>query len=181
MGLGEKRSDHLAEEEKYSAIREITYSETMKEFPDIQVKGLSFVDALEADRWKEITSYKNRIERSSWAWAKEFPHYQRRPNRFEVTLSRGGILCALCYGQLSKKGSTMRMNLIESTPVRPTPMGMKALPVLSFAAAIFSDITGADELWVLDPASSLESVYNREGFGNREIYHGSRFGQRRIL
>ncbi|MBB3063283.1 hypothetical protein [Microbulbifer rhizosphaerae] len=73
------------------------------------------------------------------------------------------------------------MNLIESIPVRPTPLGMSALPILSYAAAVFADIIGADELWVLDPDPYLEKLYMNEGFSSRTIYHGKRVGQRRIL
>lgn len=131
--------------------------------------------------WKTLSAATARAERSSWEWTQEYPYYQKRPNRFEISLSKGGVLCALCYGQLSKKGSKMRMNLIESTPVRPTPLGIRALPVLSYAAAIFADISGADELWVLDPDPSLEGIYQEEGFGGCEIYHGRRVGQKRIL
>jgi L-rhamnose isomerase len=73
------------------------------------------------------------------------------------------------------------MNLIESIPVRPAPLGMRALPIISYAASVFSDIIGADELWLLDPDPSLESFYMKEGFSSRTIYHGKRVGQRRIL
>jgi hypothetical protein len=182
MNQGLRRKDHIATEEKYTPLRELAYSATMDEFPDIQIQGISFYDAVEADRWKTLPiDNAHRNTRSTWGWAEEYPFYQKRPNRFEITLRRGGVLCALSYGQLSRKGSKLRLNLIESTPIRPTPLGMAALPVLSFAAAIFADITGAEELWVLDPDPGLESIYNNEGFGAREIYHGRRVGQRRIL
>jgi len=73
------------------------------------------------------------------------------------------------------------MNLIEAIPLRPTPLGNRALPVLSFAAAAFAYYIGASEVWVLDPDPRIEALYQREGFGAREPYHGSRIGQRRIL
>lgn len=181
MHYGMRRFDHEATEKKFSSLRELTYSATVEEFPDIQVRGITYADCIEADKWKNLPISGSRSNRSSWEWAKEYPHYQNHPNRFEISLSKGGVLCALCYGQLSKKGSRMRMNLIESTPLRPTPLGVRALPVLSYAAAIFADISGADELWVLDPDPNLESLYQSEGFSSREIYHGRRVGQRRIL
>jgi hypothetical protein len=46
--------------------------------------------------------------------------------------------------------------------------------LLSFAAAVFAVIVGADELWVLDPDPYLEALYMDEGFSARTIYHGKK-------
>src|SRR5690554_254508 len=175
------RRDHAQTESKFKQLREIAYDMAMEEFPEIQISGVSYLDALEADKWKEISRKHGRPQTASWTWAKEYPHYLTRPNRFEVTVRRGGVLAGICLGQLSKHGQNMRMNLIESTPIRPTPLGMRALPIISFTAAVFADIVGAKELWVIDPLPILEDVYCSEGFGSREHYHGKRFGQRRVL
>ena len=121
------------------------------------------------------------LKRSSWSWAKEYPYYQRRPNRFEVTLKKGGILGAICFGQLSKHGNNVRMNLIESTPIRPSVLGRKALPILSHVSAVFAQAVEAKEIWVVDPDVNLEELYKQEGFGSRELFHRTRVGQRRIL
>ncbi|UTA47460.1 hypothetical protein L1F30_15025 [Simiduia sp. 21SJ11W-1] len=179
MAQTPRRADHQKAEDKFQTLRDMTYDVTRQEFDDITVGSISLQLCQEADRWKHQTN--GRPQRASWEWCKEYPFYQRRPNRFEIALSKGGVLGALCYGQLSKQGSRLRMNLIESTPIRPTPLGQRALPILSFAAAVFADICGADELWVLDPDPNLEGLYQSEGFGQREIYHGRRVGQRRIL
>jgi hypothetical protein len=176
-----KRKDHMQAEEKYRILREISYESTMEEFPGIKVKGITYDDALTADSWKLSNEGNQRVSRGSWIWTKEYPFYKNQPNRFEVSLWKSGILCALCYGQLSKHGTRVRMNLIESTPVRPSPLGMQALPILSVAAATFANIAGASELWVLDPDPKIESLYKAQGFGGVEIYHGRRVGQRRIL
>lgn len=176
-----KRADHIRAEDKYKLIREVTYEAVMESFPDILAKEIDLKTTLTADLWKTIDETSARKNRATWDWAREYPYYQKRPNRFEISLWKGGVLCALCYGQTSKFGSKVRMNLIESTPVRPNPMGMRALPVLSFSAAVFADIVGADELWVLDPDPRLEGVYMKEGFSSRAIYHGKRVGQRRVL
>lgn len=175
------RDDHTRTEEKYRIFREVTYESVMEEFPEIEARGISYKDVFTADSWKNINSVEARRSRGGWEWVREFSYYKKRPNRFEISLWRAGILGALCYGQTSKQGTTVRMNLIESIPIRPTPLGMKAFPIMSYAAAVFADIVGADELWVLDPDPNLESFYMKEGFSSRTIYHGKRVGQRRIL
>ncbi|GLS27953.1 hypothetical protein GCM10007877_36720 [Marinibactrum halimedae] len=176
-----RRQDHIRTEEKYRLLREITYESVMEEYPGVVAKGITMQSAYMADKWSEVVSDSARKQRAPWEWVKEFPYYQSRPNRFEISLWGNNELGALCYGQTSVRGTKVRMNLIESTPVRPSPLGMRALPILSFAAAIFADIVGADELWILDPDPRLENLYMDEGFESRSIYHGRRVGQRRIL
>ncbi|MCE2027308.1 hypothetical protein [Sessilibacter corallicola] len=179
--MNKRRRDHIRVEEKFKSIRNITYDEVMSEFPGTVVKGIDLRTAHLADSWSSIRIPSARLNRSSWEWVKEYPYYQNRPNRFEISLWRDNILCALCYGQTSVSGTRVRMNLIESTPIRPSPLRSRALPIIAFSAAVFADIVGADELWVLDPDPKLEGLYIKEGFSSRATYHGKRVGQRRIL
>lgn len=175
------RIDHIEAEKRYQAYRELVYENAMLEFPGVVVKGIDFIDCVAADNWKNMPMSFARTYRGTWEWAKEYSFYRNRPNRFEISLWSQGNLCALCYGQTSKNGTKVRMNLIESIPIRPSPLGRRALPILAFSAATFADIVGATELWVLDPDPNLEEIYMRESFGARQIYHGRRVGQRRIL
>ena len=175
------RKDHQETENRYKLYREIVFEEVETEFPGVTAKGIQIKDCITADRWKDIPAGSSRVMRGTWEWAKEYPHYRNRPNRLEITLWHSGTLCALCYGQTSRHGTRVRMNLIESIPIRPSPLGMRALPVLSFAAATFAEIIGATELWVLDPDVNIENLYKKVGFGNRKTYHGKRIGQRRLL
>ena len=178
---GTKRQDHRQAEEKYQLYREIVFEEVQKQFPGVIATGITLKDCIEADKWKMFSIENARQNRGAWDWQKEYPYYQNRPNRFEITLRSGNVLCALCYGQTSRHGSRVRMNLIESIPIKPSPLGRRALPVLAFAAATFAEIIGATELWVLDPDPNIENLYMKEGFDSREIYHGKRVGQRRLL
>ena len=181
MTQNKRRLDHLKAEERYRNFREIAYEIAMEEFPDVEIRGITFNDAVViADNWKKYQGENSREERGDWEWVKEYPFYQNRPNRFEVSLSKGAF-AALCYGQLSKHGTRVRLKPIESTPVRPSPLGIRALPVLSVVAATFANIVGASELWVLDPHPGVQSLYREQGFGGVEIYHGRRVGQRRVL
>lgn len=181
MSYGLKSKNYSEAEEKYRALREIAFEIAMEKFPDIEISGVTYLDAKTADKWKEIPAQQGRSNRSSWSWAKEYPSYKRKPNRFEVTLKKGGILGAICFGQISTHGSSVRMNLIESTPSRPSVLSQRALPILSHVAAVFAQAIEAKEIWVVDPDARLEELYKQEGFGNRERFHRSRVGQRRIL
>ena len=175
------RDDHRKAEERYHQYRQLVYETTMEQFPGVVAREITLLDCHTADGWESLDCPGGRAARGGWEWVKELPFYRRRPNRFEISLHAGGTLCALCYGKTSQHGTRVRMNLIESIPIRPNPLGHRALTVLSFAAAAFADITGATEVWVLDPAPQLEGLYQSAGFGPRETYHGKRAGQRRVL
>lgn len=177
----QKRHDHSLTENKYKLFRNTTYEIVMEEFPGITARGINLRTAYLADSWSEISDPNARRNRGKWEWAKEFPYYQNRPNRFEISLWKGNELGALCYGVTSVRGTRVRMNLIESTPIRPSPLGMKALPALSFSAIAFANLVGAEELWVLDPDPYLERYYEKAGFSSMTTYHGKRVGQRRVL
>lgn len=179
--MSARRQDHVQAENRYADIREIVFQATTRQFPGITARGITHSDTLTADSWKTASMNRSRPYVSDWNWSQEYGFYKNRPNRFELSLWRGGMLGALCFGQTSKAGTRVRMNLIESSPARPGPLGIAALPVLAYAAAIFADLIDATEIWILDPKPVLEEVYKREGFGPRSIYHGNRIGQRRLL
>jgi hypothetical protein len=181
MAFSSVHSGLITAEAKYRAIREVVYKLTAGPYPELVVGPISRIDVFTADQWKEFASESARKKRSSWSWANEFTAYQRIPDRFEVSVKSGQMLGALCYGQPSRAGSRLRLNLIESTPVRPTPLGMRAFPVIALTAASYAEAIGATELWILDPDPNIEGLYMQEGFGGRTYYHGKRVGQRRIL
>lgn len=166
----------------YGQFRDAVYDQVAERFPGIVAKSISLADARRADMWKEVDQPNQRFFRAQWEWSRTFEVYQRRPNRFEISLWRAGILGGLCYGKTSRAGSRVRLDLIESSPIRPSPLGGPFLPILAYAATSYAEIVGASEIWVMDPLTELEGVYGRVGFSGRMRYgQGSRIGQRRIL
>ena len=55
MNYGLKTRSHSEAEEKYKALREIAFEIAMEKFPDIEISGVTYLDALSADKWKELT------------------------------------------------------------------------------------------------------------------------------
>lgn len=172
------RQDHASTEQKYKLIREIVFEEIEKEFP-IQARPITLNECYKANRWETLTDADAREKRGGWDWAELYRSYKNKPNRFEMALLSGGNLGALAYGQTSRAGSKVRLDFIESTPVRPSPLGRRALPILSLAATMFANITGAEEIWVIEPIPNLEDYYKSVGFGPRKTYHQGVIGQMR--
>lgn len=176
-----KRLDHLSAERRYAAIREVVYQRTTEQFTNISAQAITPSTAMLADAWKQAEGPQDRPFQSNWSWQRGFMRYQREPNRFEISLWRGGALGALCLGMTSRAGSRVRLDLIGSSPARPQILGMTALPVLTYASSVFAALVGATEVWILDPYPELEGYYQSVGFSSRLPYHQGRIGQRRIL
>ena len=180
MALGKSKT-HATAETKYMVLRNIVYERMAKDFPSLSFKKIDFSTCKVADHWKSPQEPDARGPRSGWVWSHEYPCYLRRPTRFEISVWSDSSLLALSLGQLSRYGTRVRLNLIESTPIRSVSSSQKAVPLVLRAATYFAGLVNASEVWVVDPAPSLESYYESAGFGKRERFHCSRLGQRRIL
>lgn len=172
---------YMAAQNRYGAIRQMVYEQTMRRFTGITAKEITHADTQTADAWKSTAKNTDRKHSAGWNWHEVYATYHNQPNRFDISLWRGSTLGALCYGKTSAAGHRVRLDLIESTPARPSPLGMAALPVLAFAGAAFAILIGATEVWILDPIPELEGLYQAEGFSPRMNYSGKQVGQRRIL
>lgn len=176
-----KRADHVSTEGRYAAIREVVYQRTKEQFPGISAQAITQRTAVLADGWKSGSGAQGRPFQSEWSWMDSIKHFRNRPNRFEICLWRGNTLGALCFGQTSRAGSRVRLDLIGSSPARPHVLGVAALPMISYASSVFAALVGASEIWILDPYTELEGYYQDGGFSGRMPYHRGRMGQRRIL
>ncbi|MBI3900233.1 MAG: hypothetical protein HY308_18365 [Gammaproteobacteria bacterium] len=175
-----RRVDHQQTEDRYLQIRELVY-ETIKKKFSVTAAGITFHDCMTADRWKTMTGSNLREKRAPWYWAEQFTLYQNQPNRFEIALSQSGQLGALCYGRTSRAGRHTRLDLIESSPIKPSVLGMRAVPIIVQAGVTFAELVGASEIWILDPDADLVDLYSQEQFSSPQVYHPGRLGQRRIL
>lgn len=161
---------HKIVEDKYAKYRQAVYYALMQSFPTIDASEITYNYCIDADKWKDLPR-EGAKKVADWSWREEYARYRNKPNRFELALSANGVLGALCYGQTSVTNSKTRLDLIESIPVKPTPLGQKALPIIVRAGAMFAELVGATELWVIDPDPDIEGLYQKAGFSERRVYH----------
>ncbi|MGI9280771.1 MAG: hypothetical protein ACR2PX_14275 [Endozoicomonas sp.] len=163
----------------YQRIREDVWSITEESWPNATVKGISLRTAEIADSWKTLQGEGYRRSRGIWDWKKSFTGYQKKPKRFEMSIWAGDELCGLTYGSVSRNGSKICMNLIEATPVKPSPLGEGVFPILSFGATAYADLLGADEIWLLDPVLGAIDYYKSQGYMAPEQYGNKRIGMKK--
>ncbi len=114
--------------------------------------------------------------------SKHTTYIKRNLARFEVSVWSGQELCGVCYGRPSRGKTKLGLNLIESTPIRPTPFGGAVFPVISLAATLYALAIGAEELCILDPINAkVTKYYMSNGFSEPYIYHGKRIALRSLL
>lgn len=164
----------------YQALREAVWSITQESWPHAEIRGIDNRTVKLADSWKDMRGDHLRSSRAAWDWEPEYKAYKNKPKRYEMSVWVDDQLCGLCYGFASQHGSKVRMNLIEPTPVRPSPLGEAVFPILSFGATIYANLIEADEVWILDPVQGAVDYYKSQGFSSPEIYHGKRVGMKKL-
>jgi hypothetical protein len=86
------------------------------------------------------------------------------PKRFEVSVWRGGQLYGLSYGRPSYKKTRLRIELIESSPVRDCTAVKEVFPIINIAAQYYAIALGAEEIRIINPVN------------DKVVEHYSKFG-----
>lgn len=175
------RKSYSETKEHYQQLRDKVYELTAKNIgAHVSLARITFDTATEADNWKSLTGDNIRPTQASWSWRKAYQHYKSFPKRFEIAVWAGNSLCGICYGKPSFGKSILRLDLIGSTPIRPSPLGMAAFPVISIAATAYATAIGADEICILDPVNDdVTKYYMKYGYSAPTVYAKNRIALRK--
>lgn len=150
----------------YEELRRLAHEFTEDEFKDYSVKlrEIQYHNALEADRWSGRWSDTDKIP--IWDWERMYHDYQSHSGvkRFDVALSMGGVLSALCYGVPSRRKLSLKLHAISRKPDN-NPLQGKILTIILFAADAYARLLGCEELWICNPMNEkLVDVYQKYGY-----------------
>lgn len=167
----------------YQTLRDSVYVRTANHVgKPARIDGVTFDTAIQADNWSNLSGPNNRQAQASWSWADAYRHYKSFPKRFEIAVWVGGSLCGICYGKPSHGKTKLRLDLIGSTPERPSPLGTAVFPVISIAATAYAIAIGADEICILDPINEkVSQYYMKFGYGAPAVYHANRIALRKSV
>jgi hypothetical protein len=144
----------------YQDLRDAVYEEATHTLGGgMAIRAIGLRTAQIADSWQTLEGEDCRPYRSTWSWARAYPWFHKRPARFEVSVWAGSELCGLCFGKPSLAKTKLGLNLIEATPIRPSPLGRPVFPVISYAASLYAYAIGAEELCILDPLDGVIEYY----------------------
>ncbi|MBL4798895.1 MAG: hypothetical protein JKY50_15875 [Oleispira sp.] len=160
----------------YEELREIAYELTKETLGlSVQINGIDLSTAKKADEWKKLQGDGLRKTRSVWSWEQAYMKSKNLPDRFEISVWSGSQLCAITYGRPSQHRTKLKLMLVESSPVKPSPLTTKAFEIISTCAMIYADLIDADEIYIINPINdSVASYYMQFGFSEPLPYLGKK-------
>lgn len=167
----------------YQNIRDASYRLTRSIIGEhVRVEGINFLTAELADNWHRALPEHHRPFVASWSWSRALRRYRCEPSRFEISVWSGANLCGLALGKTSEHKKRVRLDLVESTPVRPSPLNMAVFQVISIAASFYGRAIGAEEVCLLDPVNDhVSNYYQKFGYSAPEVYFRTRIAQRKLI
>jgi hypothetical protein len=152
-----------AKEELHNGVRESVYR-AMKENAVAEVKALGYTvsdigaGALIAwDRqWEESRTVKR--EYGGWDWRALRKHYNE-PDRFDVALWCGELLCGLAIGQPSAKGRFLVMHYLERRYGDSNPLRRRVIRLVSAGVVDYAERLGCEAVRIWRPAQGLIVKY----------------------
>jgi hypothetical protein len=113
--------------EAYSSLREVGYRRAEKRFAflGVRLREIAQEDAERADKWPDVHGVR------TWSWVSIRQMMSRKPKRFEVSVSVGDHLCALCVGEPTHGKLALKIYVLEGSQVG-NPLKGQVLPVLLY-------------------------------------------------
>lgn len=150
----------------YQNLRNIAHEFTEDEFKkySVSLREIEYRDVVEADRWS--SQWSNPEKTPTWNWERMYYDYTSNSGvkRFDVSLSRNGILSAICYGVPTKGKLILKLHAISRKPDN-NPLQGKVLTIILFAADAYARLLGCEELWICNPMNeNLVDLYKKSGY-----------------
>ena len=167
----------------YETLRKVAYDMTKETLGlSVKINGIDLLTAKKADQWKNIQGESLREQRSSWSWEKAYESSKNLPDRFEISIWSGAQLCAVTYGRPSHHRTKLKLMLVESSPIKPSPLTCKTFSIISTCAMIYADLIDADEVYIIDPVNdAVASYYMQFGYSAPLPYLGKRIYMRKSV
>jgi hypothetical protein len=115
-----------------------------------------------------------------WDWPKIRRTYKpREPARFQVAIWTETILGGMAIGYLNNTATVIEA--VEGSPAPGCPLKGAILLIALQAATFYAQCTGRVELWLMEPAAALLTLYtNGYGFSLETPSRGRPYCRRRI-
>ena len=148
----------------YNLLRKEVYEHTEALHPPFKCSKITLSDAINADTWRTVN---HRAERSEWSWVQAFKNYDSKSafKRFDLCVKNGSNLVGLAYGMPTKAKTKLKIDIIESTPIKEHKLNGGAFEIISTSAQAYAALLGADEIRIMNPLNKeLSNFYGRFGY-----------------
>jgi hypothetical protein len=148
---------------KYEDIRKDARTIAQNSLPQylkgkLKLKGVDRAALTAFSVWQEVPERK-----VDWDWNFADRYCFRYPKAFDLSVWHGNSLCSLSLGRPTFKGTEMRLDFIEKTPVISLFSGdMFRVSLLAYET--YGDLIGARKIRIMEPTNSkLISYYMSHG------------------
>ena len=154
-------TDFAEVREFYAELRRAIYPRASQRFPSFYATPISHRDCVIPDSWSDVDPR----GRKDWFWVAEYAGYQKIFKRFDIAFKQSNKLVSLAYGVPTAHRTGLKVNIIESTPFKEDKLGEKGFELISFAAQVYAEILGANEIRIMKPTSEkARSHYSDHGY-----------------
>lgn len=148
----------------YEQLRKEVYVHTETIDPQFKCLEISHSDAIKADTWQTINHTR---ERSQWSWLHAYKCYNSKSSfkRFDLCIKNGSNLVGLAYGMPTKSKGKLKIDIIESTPVKKDKLNCSIFEIISTGSQAYAALLGANEIRLMNPLNEeLSKFYSRFGY-----------------
>ena len=151
-----------AAEARYRALRDVAFPAAEAALAAAGVRAeLRPIDAAAlaaAGKWTG--------RRVAWPWHLMMPDWRRNyPERFEVAIWQGDVLCALALGRPARSAPHLSLHYIERNPDQANPLRSEVTGAVVAALRAYAVVLGKTELRLVDPLPALIPRYCSPAFG----------------
>lgn len=138
---------------KYEDIRKDARKIAEESLPQY-LKGKLKLKSVDRVALAAFSVWQNMPERKvDWDWNFASRYSFRYPKAFDLSVWHGNSLCSLSLGRPTFKGTEMRLDFIEKTPVNSVFSGdMFRVSLLSYE--IYGDLIGAKKIRIMEPTNN---------------------------
>ncbi len=148
----------------YERLRKEIYKHTESIHPQFKCYEIKHSDATIADTWRSVNHTK---ERSQWSWKYAYQCYNSKSSfkRFDLCIKNGAHPIGLAYGMPTKSKGKLKIDIIESTPIKEHKLNNSVFEIISTGAQAYAALLGANEIRIMNPLNeALSNFYNRFGY-----------------
>lgn len=125
------------------------------------------------------TRHPERIVR--WPWNEIAVDFRRdHPDRFEVAIWSGAVLCGLAIGRCSRSPLYCGVNYLEGSPDPAHALRGFVIGIVLAAAESYAMMLGKEEVRLFDPFPALVPIYEAFGYALATPRRASTYCWRRI-
>ncbi len=167
---------------RYQGYRDAAYHRTWELWkkavgPDLRIMPIN-ENALSFWRivWQSFPS----AEDGGFNWEEAHGRLWNRPNRYEVAVWSGPVLCGLALGHTSPEKQDVCINLLERLSVPGNPLIGYIAPIVFTAASFYGNILKSQRLKIKNPVDGALPYYEKLGFSLAERVDGSTYYAKEI-